>query len=55
MAFYTMWRKIKHYVIPPESVRRKLFDEAHSDQFGGHLRDAKMHRAYLADTIGGLA
>ena len=30
-------------VIPPESVRRKLFNEAHGGQFGGHLRDAKMH------------
>ena len=30
-------------VIPPESIRRKLFDEAHGGQFGGHLRDAKMH------------
>ena len=30
-------------VIPPESLRRKLFDEAHGGQFGGHLRDAKMH------------
>ena len=25
------------HVIPPECVRRKLFDEAHSGQFGGHL------------------
>ena len=32
-------------VIPPESVRSKLFDEAHGGQFGGHLCDAKMHSA----------
>ena len=30
-------------IIPPESLRRMLFDEAHGGQFGGHLRDAKMH------------
>ena len=30
-------------IVPPQSSRRKLFDEAHSGKFGGHLRDAKMH------------
>ena len=33
-------------VIPPESLRRKLFDEAHGGQFSGHLRDAKMLRRH---------
>jgi hypothetical protein len=30
-------------IIPPESLQRKLFDEAHGGQFGGHLWDAKMY------------
>ena len=30
-------------VIPPVAKRRELFDGVHSGQFGGHLRDAKMH------------
>ena len=30
-------------VVPPKSSQRKLFDEAHSGKFGGHLRDTKMH------------
>ena len=31
-------------VIPPMSDREALFREAHSGVFGGHLREAKMHR-----------
>ena len=30
-------------VIPPCSSRKKLFDEAHSGKFAGHLRSAKIH------------
>ena len=30
-------------LIPPSSQRRKLFDEAHEGQFGGHLRDGKVY------------
>ena len=30
-------------VIPPEVDRRKIFDEAHSGLFSGHLREAKVH------------
>ena len=30
-------------VVPPSSDREKLFNEAHGGQFGGHLRDAKVH------------
>ena len=30
-------------VIPPQSSRKKLFDEVHSGKFAGHLRDAKIH------------
>ena len=30
-------------VVPPVSQRKKLFDDAHSGLFGGHLREAKMH------------
>ena len=30
-------------VIPPEVDRKKVFDEAHSGPFGGHLREAKVH------------
>ena len=29
--------------VPPSSDRRKLFDEAHSGKFAGHLREAKIH------------
>ena len=30
-------------VVPPVAERRELFEEVHSGQFGGHLRDAKIH------------
>lgn len=30
-------------VIPPEVDRKKIFDEAHSGPFGGHLRETKIH------------
>ena len=30
-------------VIPPEIDQKKIFDEAHSGPFGGHLRETKMH------------
>ena len=30
-------------VVPPVAKRRELFDGVRSGQFGGHLRDAKMH------------
>ena len=30
-------------VIPPESDRKRLFEEVHGGVFGGHLRDAKIH------------
>lgn len=30
-------------VIPATSDRKRIFDEAHSETLGGHLRDAKIH------------
>ena len=30
-------------IIPPQSRREELFQEAHGGMFGGHLRDAKIH------------
>ena len=30
-------------LIPPQSARKRLFDEVHSGKFAGHLRDAKIH------------
>ena len=29
-------------VVPPVAERRELFEEVHSGQFGGHLKDAKI-------------
>ena len=31
-------------IVPPTGDRRKIFDEAHGGVFGGHLREAKIHR-----------
>ena len=30
-------------IIPPQSLREKLFNETHDGTFGAHLRDAKIH------------
>ena len=34
-------------MIPPESDRKRLFEEVHGGVFGGHLRDAKIHGKLL--------
>ena len=30
-------------VVPPTSMQKRLFEEAHSGRFGAHLSDAKVH------------
>ena len=42
VLYYVETDKTLH-LIPPESDRRRLFEEVHSGTFGAHLRDAKVH------------
>ena len=38
-------------VIPPVSSCRQLFEDANSDTYGGHLREAKIHGQLSVDII----
>ena len=42
VLYYAEADKTLH-LIPPTSDHKHLFEEIHSGEFGGHLRDAKVH------------